>query len=150
MSFKSKLGSCLFIYGRNLTVQRTMDGGNERERLPPPQSPPTNQQQKFLIKIPSYEEVIESSQSKSAPVSLFEPSTSFTQAFSFVKNSDFYRPPPPPPPSQPSSSAQFHVPPRSSLLDFCSLSYLCLMSFCFSYSINHYIEVNWSLLLWFF
>ncbi|KAI5658935.1 hypothetical protein M9H77_27728 [Catharanthus roseus] len=89
-----------------------MDGGNERERLPPPQSPPTNQQQKFLIKIPSYEEVIESSQSKSAPVSLFEPSTSFTQAFSFVKNSDFYRPPPPPPPSQPSSSAQFHVPPR--------------------------------------
>lgn len=62
-----------------------------------------------MIKIPTYEEVMGSSQSKSAPSSLFEPSTSFSQAFNFVKNSDFYIPPPPP---QPTSSTHSTVPPR--------------------------------------
>ncbi|KAM3752752.1 hypothetical protein ACB098_03G042800 [Castanea mollissima] len=59
-----------------------------------------------VIKIPSYQEVIESSQSKSTPPSLFNPSKSFSQAFSFIKSSEFYTPPPQPPPSNTSSSSQ--------------------------------------------
>lgn len=51
-----------------------------------------------VIKIPSYQEVIESSQSKSTPPSLFNPSKSFSQAFSFIKSSEFYTAPPQPPP----------------------------------------------------
>nr|XP_043632727.1 DNA excision repair protein ERCC-1 [Erigeron canadensis]XP_043632729.1 DNA excision repair protein ERCC-1 [Erigeron canadensis] len=49
----------------------------------------------FVIKIPSYEEVIQST-----PIpSLFRPSesSSFTQAFNSIKNSEFYSPPPNPP-----------------------------------------------------
>ncbi|XP_041018878.1 DNA excision repair protein ERCC-1 [Juglans microcarpa x Juglans regia] len=49
----------------------------------------------IVIKIPSYQEVVESSQSKSTPPSLFNPSQSFSQAFSFIKSSEFYIPPPP-------------------------------------------------------
>ncbi|XP_030534908.1 DNA excision repair protein ERCC-1 [Rhodamnia argentea] len=52
---------------------------------------------KTVIRIPSYQEVLESSQSKSTPPSLFTPSASFSQAFSFLKSSEFYSPPPPPP-----------------------------------------------------
>ncbi|MCD7455104.1 Excision repair cross-complementation group 1 [Datura stramonium] len=65
----------------------------------------------FVIQIPSYEEVMESSQSKttSSSSSLFNPTPSFSQAFKFVKNSEFYSPPPPPPP-QPSSSTQTTTP----------------------------------------
>ncbi|KAL2514768.1 DNA excision repair protein ERCC-1 [Forsythia ovata] len=69
----------------------------------------------FVIQIPSYEQVIESSQSKKTPSSLFNPSTSFSQAFNFVKNSDFYTPPPPAPPSQPptaDASPSYTPPPR--------------------------------------
>lgn len=51
---------------------------------------------KTVIKIPSFQEVLESSQSKSTPPSLFTPSQSFSQAFAFVKSSEFYSPPPPP------------------------------------------------------
>ncbi|XP_008246509.1 PREDICTED: DNA excision repair protein ERCC-1 isoform X2 [Prunus mume] len=51
---------------------------------------------KTVIKIPSFQEVLESSQSKSTPQSLFTPSQSFSQAFAFVKSSEFYSPPPPP------------------------------------------------------
>ncbi|XP_050274478.1 DNA excision repair protein ERCC-1 isoform X3 [Quercus robur] len=59
-----------------------------------------------VIKIPSYQEVIESSQSKSTPPSLFNPSKSFSQAFSFIKSSEFYTPPPqPPPPSSNNTSS---------------------------------------------
>ncbi|KAG7969110.1 hypothetical protein I3843_07G014400 [Carya illinoinensis] len=56
-----------------------------------------NQERKssIVIKIPSYQEVVESSQSKSTPPSLFNPSQSFSQAFSFIKSSEFYSPPPP-------------------------------------------------------
>ncbi|KAK9071558.1 hypothetical protein SSX86_007986 [Deinandra increscens subsp. villosa] len=58
----------------------------------------------FVIKIPSYEEVIQTSQSKTTARSLFNPSPqSFTQAFNSIKNTEFYSPPPPPP----SSSSQF-------------------------------------------
>ncbi|KAL3374896.1 hypothetical protein AABB24_006403 [Solanum stoloniferum] len=69
----------------------------------------------FVIKIPSYEEVMESSsQSKttsSSSSSFFNPTPSFSQAFKFVKNSEFYSPPPPPPPNpQPSSSSQADTP----------------------------------------
>ncbi|KAH0762748.1 hypothetical protein KY290_018821 [Solanum tuberosum] len=68
----------------------------------------------FVIQIPSYEEVMESSsQSKttSSSSSLFNPTPSFSQAFKFVKNSEFYSPPPPPPPNpQPSSSSQADTP----------------------------------------
>jgi DNA excision repair protein ERCC-1 len=64
-----------------------------------------SQQKKKVIKIPSYQEVIESSQSKSTPPSLFNPSKSFSQAFSFIKSSEFYTPPPPPPSNTSSSSS---------------------------------------------
>ncbi|KAA3486375.1 DNA excision repair protein ERCC-1 isoform X1 [Gossypium australe] len=59
----------------------------------------------IVIGIPSYKEVIESSQTKSTPPSLFTPSQSFSQAFNFIKSSEFYSPPPPPPaPSSPLST----------------------------------------------
>ncbi|EOA31120.1 hypothetical protein CARUB_v10014280mg [Capsella rubella] len=58
----------------------------------------------IVIGVPSYQEVLESSQTKSTPPSLFKPSQTFSQAFAFVKSSDVYSPPPPPPP--PSSSSQ--------------------------------------------
>ncbi|XP_020886933.1 DNA excision repair protein ERCC-1 isoform X2 [Arabidopsis lyrata subsp. lyrata] len=48
----------------------------------------------IIIGVPSYQEVIESSQTKSTPPSLFKPSQSFSQAFAFVKSSDVYSPPP--------------------------------------------------------
>lgn len=48
----------------------------------------------FVIRVPSYEEVVaEASKSKAAPQSLFNPSPSFSQAFNFVKNSEFYETP---------------------------------------------------------
>ncbi|KAG7580761.1 ERCC1/RAD10/SWI10 family [Arabidopsis suecica] len=58
----------------------------------------------IVIGVPSYQEVIESSQTKSTPPSLFKPSQSFSQAFAFVKSSDVYSPPPPPSSSAASSS----------------------------------------------
>ena len=64
----------------------------------------------IVIKIPSYQEVLESSQSKTTS-SFFTPSPSFSQAFSFVKSSQSYTPPPPatpPPPPPPSSRSPFH------------------------------------------
>ncbi|PIN04327.1 Structure-specific endonuclease ERCC1-XPF, ERCC1 component [Handroanthus impetiginosus] len=77
---------------------------------------PVNQQQQndnqnqgntsFVIRIPSYEEVVEGSQAKKTPQSLFNPSPSFSQAFNFIKNSEFYRNPPPPPLSEPSQSSE--------------------------------------------
>ncbi|KAF4361801.1 hypothetical protein F8388_018967 [Cannabis sativa] len=69
---------------------------------------PEPKKNKVVIKIPSYQEVIESSQSKSTPPSLFAPSQSFSQAFSFVKSSEFYSPPPlePPQVTQTTTSSQ--------------------------------------------
>ncbi|KAL3343145.1 hypothetical protein AABB24_026948 [Solanum stoloniferum] len=68
----------------------------------------------FVIQIPSYEEVMESSSQSnmtSSSSSLFNPTPSFSQAFKFVKNSEFYSPPRPPPPNtQPSSSSQSATP----------------------------------------
>ncbi|KAL6004402.1 hypothetical protein ACLOJK_004955 [Asimina triloba] len=66
-------------------------------------------EKKGYIKIPSYEEVLGSYQSKQPP-SLFTPSSSpssssFSQAFSFIKSSEFYTPPPPPPVASSSSSS---------------------------------------------
>ncbi|KAL6524672.1 Excision repair cross-complementation group 1 [Orobanche hederae] len=63
---------------------------------------PENQQQQqdkeknapFVIRIPSYEEVSESSHPKTTPQSLFNPSPSFSQAFNFIKNSEHYASPP--------------------------------------------------------
>ncbi|RDY06144.1 DNA excision repair protein ERCC-1, partial [Mucuna pruriens] len=49
-----------------------------------------------VIRIPSYQEVVESSQAKSTPPSLFVPSQTFSEAFACVKSSEFYSPPPPP------------------------------------------------------
>ncbi|KAK1421530.1 hypothetical protein QVD17_23942 [Tagetes erecta] len=63
------------------------------------QNPNNNNNSSFVIKIPSYEQVI---QSKTPSQSLFKPSQTFTQAFNSIKNTDFYAPPPPPP-----SSSQF-------------------------------------------
>ncbi|KAM7472780.1 hypothetical protein LguiA_010963 [Lonicera macranthoides] len=66
-----------------------------------------NNQEKssFVIKIPSFQEVLESSSQSNRAPSLFNPSQSFTQAFNFIKNSDFYTPPPPPPPKAEASSS---------------------------------------------
>ncbi|XP_024186352.1 DNA excision repair protein ERCC-1 [Rosa chinensis] len=59
------------------------------------QNTESSQKNKTVIKIPSFQEVIESSQSKSTPPSLFAPSKTFSQAFAFVKSSEFYSPPKP-------------------------------------------------------
>lgn len=69
---------------------------------------------KVTVRIPSHQEVLEKSQSRPLP-SLFRPSSSsnnnppasassFSEAFSFVKNTEFYTPPPPPPAPAPQSS----------------------------------------------
>lgn len=60
----------------------------------------------IVIGVPSYQEVVESSQTKSTPPSLFKPSQTFSQAFAFVKSSDVYSAPPP----LTSSSGASHVP----------------------------------------
>ncbi|KAF8722339.1 hypothetical protein HU200_022630 [Digitaria exilis] len=90
-----------------------MDGEKEQ------QGAPERQPGKNLIKIPSYQEVFGtgSTSSSSTPPSYNPPlpsagtpaastssssSGSFSQAFSFLKSSEFYSPPPPPPP-QPAS-----------------------------------------------
>ncbi|WVY97568.1 hypothetical protein V8G54_029719 [Vigna mungo] len=65
-----------------------------------------------VIRIPSYQEVVESSQAKSTPPSLFLPSQSFSQAFAFVKSSEFYDAPPPPP--EPRETAQSDAPSSTS------------------------------------
>ncbi|KAL8470435.1 hypothetical protein ACS0TY_033064 [Phlomoides rotata] len=65
----------------------------------------------FVVRIPTYEEVVEGSQPK--PQSLFDPSPSFSQAFNFIKNSEFYTTPPPaPPPSTGSPSRRQFVQPE--------------------------------------
>ncbi|CAI9764761.1 unnamed protein product [Fraxinus pennsylvanica] len=79
-----------------------MEGGDDDQK---------QKNSSFVIQIPSYEQVIESSQSKTMPPSLFNPSTSFSQAFNFIKNSDFYTPPPPPPPVPPADSSPSNTPP---------------------------------------
>ncbi|XP_012569867.1 DNA excision repair protein ERCC-1 [Cicer arietinum] len=53
-----------------------------------------NKKSSVVIRIPSYQEVVESSQAKSTPPSLFIPSQTFSEAFAFVKSSEFYSPPP--------------------------------------------------------
>lgn len=70
---------------------------------------------KVTVRIPSHQEVLEKSQPRPLP-SLFCASSSsnnsnppasassFSEAFSFVKNTEFYTPPPPPPPPLPQSS----------------------------------------------
>ncbi|KAL0817773.1 hypothetical protein Bca101_074217 [Brassica carinata] len=63
----------------------------------------------IVIGVPSYQEVVESSQTKSTPPSLFKPSQTFSQAFAFVKSSDVYSAPPP----LASSSGASHVPSTS-------------------------------------
>ncbi|KAL3655878.1 hypothetical protein CASFOL_000274 [Castilleja foliolosa] len=73
----------------------------------------------FVIRIPSYEEVSESSQPKTTSQSLFNPSPSFSQAFNFIKNSEFYATPPAPSPSpslpsEVSPSPSSTPPPRQS------------------------------------
>ncbi|EOY11409.1 DNA excision repair protein ERCC-1 isoform 1 [Theobroma cacao] len=73
------------------------EGENQREEHQNKRKTP------IVIGIPSYKEVIESSQIKSTPPSLFTPSQSFSQAFNFIKSSEFYSPPPAPP--APSSAA---------------------------------------------
>ncbi|CAN0914289.1 DNA excision repair protein ERCC-1, partial [Linum grandiflorum] len=63
--------------------------------------------QKVLIQIPSYQEVIGGASTSSSSASLFQPSQTFSQAFAFIKNTEFYSPPPkpqPPPPQPPSQS----------------------------------------------
>ncbi|KAJ3682144.1 hypothetical protein LUZ60_014717 [Juncus effusus] len=71
------------------------EGNKEREK---------SKEKKNLIKIPSYQEVFgttstSSSHNPSPPPPA--PATSFSQAFSFIKSSEFYSPPPQPPPPPP-------------------------------------------------
>nr|GLL35519.1 DNA excision repair protein ERCC-1 [Ipomoea trifida] len=81
----------------------------EREEQRPAGEDAAGKKKSFVINIPSYQEVMETSQTKTVPSSLFNPTTSFSQAFNFVKDSEFYSQPQPPPP--PSSSAS--APPAS-------------------------------------
>ncbi|KAL9447404.1 hypothetical protein AB3S75_014966 [Citrus x aurantiifolia] len=69
---------------------------NESAKAQPPQN-----KKKTIITIPSYQEVINST---NPPQNLFTPSQSFSQAFSFIKSSEFYNPPPPPPANPPTTS----------------------------------------------
>ncbi|KAL1802326.1 hypothetical protein ACET3Z_030973 [Daucus carota] len=64
----------------------------------------TKNNKPFVIEIPSFQEVIEGSSINSQPKttpSLFQSSSSFSQAFSFIKKSDLYTPPPAPAPAPP-------------------------------------------------
>ncbi|KAG6590378.1 DNA excision repair protein ERCC-1, partial [Cucurbita argyrosperma subsp. sororia] len=65
--------------------------GDEEENL----QQTAHKKMKTIIKIPSYQEVIDSSQPKSQ---------SFSQAFAFLKSTEFYSPPPQPVPASPSQS----------------------------------------------
>ncbi|KAH9688988.1 DNA excision repair protein ERCC-1 [Citrus sinensis] len=69
---------------------------NESAKAQPPQN-----KKKTIITIPSYQEVINAT---NPPQNLFTPSQSFSQAFSFIKSSEFYNPPPPPPANPPTTS----------------------------------------------
>ncbi|MCL7023265.1 hypothetical protein MKW94_000457 [Papaver nudicaule] len=72
-----------------------MEGGREEDER-------ESKKKKSIIAIPSYEEVFDNSQQNPKPnQSLFNPSPSFSQAFSFIKNTEFYTPPPPTPPTPP-------------------------------------------------
>ncbi|XP_026402037.1 DNA excision repair protein ERCC-1-like isoform X2 [Papaver somniferum] len=87
-----------------------MEGGREEDGR-------EENKKKSIIAIPSYEEVFDNSQQNPKPnQSLFNPSPSFSQAFSFIKNTEFYTPPPPTPPtpSVPASSPSPSTPNNSS------------------------------------
>ncbi|KAK7344223.1 hypothetical protein VNO77_13584 [Canavalia gladiata] len=84
-----------------LTTSRELKRETERERKMQKQKEEeekNNDRDKkkssVVIRIPSYQEVVESSQARSTPPSLFVPSQTFSQAFAFVKSSEFYAPPP--------------------------------------------------------
>lgn len=69
---------------------------NEEQNAPSIPQQGSQNKKKTLITIPSYQEVIASSQIKSTPTqNLFTPSQTFSQAFSFIKKTEFYDPPPP-------------------------------------------------------
>ncbi|XP_022968744.1 DNA excision repair protein ERCC-1 isoform X2 [Cucurbita maxima] len=69
-----------------------MEQGDEEENL---QQTAAHKKMKTIIKISSYQEVIDSSQPKSQ---------SFSQAFAFLKSTEFYSPPPQPVPASSSQS----------------------------------------------
>jgi hypothetical protein len=91
-----------------------------------------NKKSSVVIRIPSYQEVVESSQTRSTPPSLFVPSQTFSEAFAFVKSSEFYSPPP----SLPKYS---HF---SFLLLLIFFPYILLLHYYYSY----HFRVNWFLL----
>ncbi|XP_038884594.1 DNA excision repair protein ERCC-1 isoform X2 [Benincasa hispida] len=89
-----------------------MEEGNEEENL----QQTAHKKSKTIIKIPSYQEVIESSQPKSQ---------SFSQAFAFLKSSEFYSPPPKPASassSQSLSASEITNPRKNDQLDTSSSS----------------------------
>ncbi|KFK37925.1 hypothetical protein AALP_AA3G048100 [Arabis alpina] len=90
------------------------DDDGEKSRQQIPNKPKTQ----IVIGVPSYQEVLESSQTKSTPPSFFKPSQSFSQAFAFVKSSDVYTPPPPSSSASPGASQV----PSSSQTDVASSS----------------------------
>ncbi|KAG9153307.1 hypothetical protein Leryth_018024 [Lithospermum erythrorhizon] len=68
-----------------------------------------SEKEKLVIKIPSYEEISSQPKTTSSSSNIFTPSASFSQAFNFIKNSDFYAPPPPPI-APPRNTSQQHTP----------------------------------------
>ncbi|XP_042491499.1 DNA excision repair protein ERCC-1 [Macadamia integrifolia] len=99
-----------------------MEGEEERQLKQTMEDEKRNNKSSVVIRIPTHEEVFEISQPKPPP-SLFRPSSSFSEAFSFLKNTEFYTAPPEPPQpslradndtSSQSQIAQAEAPPSSS------------------------------------
>ncbi|KAF9601073.1 hypothetical protein IFM89_015999 [Coptis chinensis] len=102
-----------------------MENGREEERE---NNNNNNKRKKNIITIPSYEEVLSESSNPKPPPSLFTPSPSFSQAFSFIKNTEFYSAPPHPSsfsrqtnqpqasPSTSTSSSSFSLQNRNAIL----------------------------------
>ncbi|KAK7391977.1 hypothetical protein VNO78_20402 [Psophocarpus tetragonolobus] len=88
-------GICYFLLGLTIGRKRSVKTREEGKKMQNEKE--GEKKSSVVIRIPSYQEVVESSQAKSTPPSLFVPSETFSQAFAFVKSSDFYSPPPPPP-----------------------------------------------------
>ncbi|KAF9602195.1 hypothetical protein IFM89_025540 [Coptis chinensis] len=89
-----------------------MENGREEEK----EKNNNNKRKKNIITIPSYEEVLSetSNPNPKPPPSLFTPSPSFSQAFSFIKNTEFYSAPPPPSTPHPSSFSRQTNQPQAS------------------------------------
>ncbi|CAN1124319.1 DNA excision repair protein ERCC-1 [Linum perenne] len=92
LSRQKKTPDCAAVVGE--TMEEKSEAEEQSNRTKPT---PT---QKVLIQIPSYQDVIGGTSASSSTTTLFQPSQTFSQAFAFIKNTEFYSPPPQPPPSE--------------------------------------------------